>query len=257
MTLTTTEIKTSLLLITTFDPPIKRINAYVEKNESHRKYPSIDIQNITGEEEVEGVPTITTKQVFLVHLYFRTEGPGADQEGKIKAAEDLIFNQLDTLQETTDFIQVVQSWDRKSETFPLSRVHSTLRVTSEAISSTSGSGIPGTGITISFPTNPLNVPVIDVLIDETGIIKDLDLTTTLQVYTKIRNNGLLSVVIAVSQSDEELIKTVIKAGDNFVLKYKKGSTSERELSVNPVSIVASGTRGEIQTQIVTVDVINS
>ena len=56
MTLTSTQIKTQLETIT-FTHPIKRINDYVEKNESHRKYTSIDIANITGQEEVEGEPT--------------------------------------------------------------------------------------------------------------------------------------------------------------------------------------------------------
>jgi len=255
MTLTAQQIKTQLETIS-FSFPVKRINAYVEKNESHRKYTSIDIQNITGQEESEDVPTTTTKQVFLVHLYYKTKATGADQEPKIKTTEDEIFNSLDALQTTTENIQVLQSWDRKSETFPLARVHSTIRVTSEAISSTDGQGILGDEITITLPSPIGQLNVINVLTDEAGVIKDLDITiTSEQIYTKIRNSGLLSVEIAVSVSTEDDIKSLIFAGEDISITFTKGGTDDVRIA-NLSTLNASGPRKEVQTQILTMDIKN-
>lgn len=254
MTLTAEQIKTQLETIS-FTFPVKRINAYVEKNESHRKYTSIDIQNITGEEEIEIVPTTTTKQVFLVHLYYKTRATGADQEPKIKTTEDQIFDSLDALQSTDENVQVLQSWDRKPETFPLARVHSTIRVTSEAISSTDGQGIVGDNITIELPSPVGTIDVIDVLTDEAGIVKDLDLTTSEEIYTKIRNSGLLSVSIAVSVSAENNIKSIIFAGEDIPITFTKGGVADAR-TANLSTITASGPRTEVQKQILTMDVKN-
>lgn len=255
MTLTAIEIQTQLRTITFSNLDIKRINAYVEKNESHRKYPSIDIQNITGQEEIEGLPTKTTKQVFLVHLYVRTRATGADQEPDIKATEDQIFDSLDALQTMDEFVQVVQGWDRKSETFPLARVVSTIRVTSDAISSTDGEGIVGDKVTISLPTVG-TLDVINVVTDEAGILKDLDLTTSSEeIFTRIRNTGLLSVEIAVSVADENSIKTLIFAGDDITITFTKGGVAD-DRTANLSTITASGPRTEVETQILTMDIKN-
>jgi len=255
MTLTAIQIQTQLKTINFTNIDIKRINAYVEKNESHRKYPTIDIQNITGQEEIEGLPTKTTKQVFLVHLYVRTRATGADQEPDIKATEDQIFNSLDALQTTDEFVQVVQGWDRKSETFPLARVVSTIRVTSEAISSTDGEGIVGDKVTITLPTVG-TIDVINVVTDEAGILKDLDLATdSEEIFTKIRNNGILSVEVAVSVSDENLIKTQIFAGNDITITFTKGGVVDDRL-VNLSTLIASGPRTEVETQILTMDIKN-
>lgn len=255
MTLTAVEIKAQLETITFTNIEIKRINAYVEKNESHRKYPSIDVQNITGEEEIEGLPTKTTKQIFLVHLYVKTRATGADQEPDIKATEDQIFDSLDALQTMDEFVQVVQGWDRKSETFPLSRVVSTIRVTSDAISSTDGEGIVGDKITISLPTVG-TIDVINVVSDESGILKDLDLSTSSEeIFTKIRNNGILSVEVAVSVNDENSIKSQIFAGDDITITFTKGGVADERL-VNLSTLTASGPRSEVETQILSMDVKN-
>jgi len=255
MTLTAAQIKTQLDAITFTNIDIKRINAYVEKNESHRKYPSIDIQNITGQEEIEGLPTKTTKQVFLVHLYVRTRATGADQEPDIKETENQIFDSLDSLQTMDEFVQVIQGWDRKSETFPLSRVVSTIRVTSEAISSTDGEGIVGDKVSITLPIVG-TIDVINVITDEAGIIKDLDLgTASEEVFTKIRNDGILSVEVAVSVSDENNIKTQIFAAKDITITFTKGGVPDQR-TVNLSTLTASGPRSEVQTQILAMDVLN-
>jgi len=255
MTLTAVEIKAQLETITFTNIDIKRINAYVEKNESHRKYPSIDVQNITGQEEIEGLPTKTAKQIFLVHLYVKTRATGADQEPDIKATEDQIFDSLDALQTMDEFVQVVQGWDRKSETFPLARVVSTIRVTSDAISSTDGEGIVGDKVTISLPSIG-TIDVINVITDEAGILKDLDLATdSEEIFTKIRNNGILSVEVAVSVNDENSIKSQIFAGDDITITFTKGGVADQRL-VNLSTLTASGPRSEVETQILVMDVKN-
>ena len=251
--LTAAEIKTQLDGVS-FTNNIKEINAFVKKNEARRKYTSIDIENITGQEETEDVPTTTTKQIFLVHLYVRNRSSGDEDESIVKTFEDEIFNSIDALQTTDTKVVITQSWDRKSDTFPVVRVHSTLRVTSEEISSTINGGIKGDDVTITLPEPVGTLDVIDVLTDEAAIIQDLDLETDgNRVHTKIRNDGLLSVVVAIDVATQNQIKTIIFAGDDISVTITKGGTGDvRTANLN--SLVGSGSRGEILTQILDMDI---
>ncbi|MBK5115263.1 MAG: hypothetical protein JJE41_16680, partial [Candidatus Heimdallarchaeota archaeon] len=97
------------------------VNASLMQNEERRKYPSIDVQNVTGEEHIKGYPTKTTGQTFLVHLFYRYRSFGEQEEPGIKVLEDIIFDTIDANANfSTDIkISVSQSWDRKSETFPV------------------------------------------------------------------------------------------------------------------------------------------
>lgn len=251
--LTSLDIKSQLDSVS-FTNNIKEINAFVRKNEARRKYTSIDIENITGQEETEDVPTTTTKQIFLVHLYVRNRSSGDEDESIVKTFEDEIFNSIDALQNTDTKVIITQSWDRKSDTFPVVRVHSILRVTSEEISSTDGSGIKGDDVTITLPAPVGTLNVINTLTDEAGILKDLDLETDgKRVHTKIRNNGLLSVVIAVDVTKQNQIKTIIFAGDDISVTITKGGTADvRTANLN--TLIGSGSRGEILEQILDMDI---
>lgn len=251
--LTAQDIKTQLDNVS-FSNNVKEINAFVKKNEARRKYTSIDIENITGQEKTEDVPTTTTKQIFLVHLYVRNRSSGDEDESIVKTFEDEIFNSIDELQTTETKVIITQSWDRKSDTFPVVRVHSILRVTSEEITSTDGSGIKGNDVTITLPVPVGVLKVIGVLTDETGIIKDLDLTTDGErVYTKIRNNGLLSVMFAIDITTQNQIKTMIFDGDDISITITKGGTNDVRIA-NLNSLIDSGGRGEILTQILDMDI---
>jgi len=251
--LTALQIKAQLDSVS-FTNNIKEINAFVKKNEARRKYTSIDIENITGQEETEDVPTTTTKQIFLVHLYVRNRSSGDEDESIVKTFEDEIFNSIDALQTTDTKVIITQSWDRKSDTFPVVRIHSVLRVTSEEISSTDGEGIKGDDVTITLPSPVGIIDVINVLTDEAGIIKDLDLDTDgKRIHTKIRNDGLLSVEIAVDVAAQNDIKTIIFAGDDISVTITKGGTADAR-TVNLNSIIDSGSRGEILTQILEMDI---
>ncbi len=251
--LTALDIKAQLDGVT-FTNNIKEINAFVKKNEARRKYTSIDIENITGQEETEDVPTTTTKQIFLVHLYVRNRSSGDEDESIVKTFEDEIFNSIDALQNTDTKVVITQSWDRKSDTFPVVRVHSTLRVSSEEISSTDGEGIKGDDVTITLPVPVGELDVISVLTDEAGIIKDLDLETdSTQIDTKIRNDGLLSVEISTDVSTENQIKTMIFAGDDISITITKGGTADvRTANLN--TLIGSGSRGEILKQILEMNI---
>jgi len=251
--LTAADIKVQLDGVS-FANNIKEINAFVRKNEARRKYTSIDIENITGQEETEDVPTTTTKQIFLVHLYVRNRSSGDEDESIVKTFEDEIFNSIDALQSTDTKVIITQSWDRKSDTFPVVRVHSTLRVTSEEISSTDGEGIKGDDVTITLPAPVGILNVIDVLTDEAAIIKDLDLETDgKRVHTKIRNDGLFSVVVAIDVPKQNEIKTMIFAANDISVTITKGGTADvRTANLN--SLVGSGSRGEILTQILEMDI---
>ena len=250
--LTAAAIKVILDAIT-FTHNVKAINAFVVQNDSRRKYTSIDIANITGQEEIEDIQTTTTTQTFLIHLYFRNRGSGEDQESKIKTTEDQIYNAIDAAQTTTTKITILQSWDRKSRAFPIQSVVSTLRVTADEISSTSGSGVLGDKISITFPA-PLGLQVVNnLLTDETNITKSLDRTDTAQVFTKIKEEGLLNVEIELSTTEETQLRTLFSAGDDFALTITKNAVA-RVVTANPINFINSAPRGEVQKTFISLNI---
>ena len=251
--LTAADIK-AILDGVSFSFNIKAINDFVVQDENKRLYRSIDIENITAREETEDVPTTNTKQIYLVNLYARIGGSGSQTEPQVQTLEEEIFDALDAAQGMDSKVIITQSWDRKHETFPVTRIKSTLRVTTEEISSTDGSGIKGDDVTITLPAPVGTIDVNDVLIDEAGIIKDLNLKTDgKRVHTKIRNDGLLSVVVAIDVPTQNQIKTIIFAGDDISVTITKGGTADvRTANLN--SLVGSGTRKEILKQILDMDI---
>lgn len=253
--LTAAQIKT--ILEGAVYPEEVQINAALMQNEERRKYPSIDVQNITGEETLKDYPTKTVGQTFLVHLFYRYRSFGEQQEPDIKAIEDVIF---DTLDADAAFlvpglkVSVSQGWRRESETFPVHRSHSILTVTSEEIESTDGAGIPGDQIDITFPAPSGTFNVIGIIADDRTLQKDLDrLDTGERIFTKINFEGLVSVEVQFNVTDEANIDTLISAGDDIAVTLTKDGTGV-PLTVNLTSRVSSTTRQEIQTTIVTMDV---
>ena len=254
MVFTAVEIKAFFNTVV-FPSPVKRINAYVEMDEGRRKYTSIDIENVTGIEELEAIPTSTTEQIFLIHLYVRVRGTGEEQESQVKSLEDIIFSTLDAEQTVENSITVLQSWERKHEVFPVARVHSILRVSADTISSNVTNATPGNKITMTIPPNFTDLPVINLASDEAGIIKDLDLTVSAsEIFTKIQNNGFLSVEFVLTPAQEVNMRSLVLAGNNTDITLTKGGTSQMK-TINPINIVHTATRDQIQTSILSMDVI--
>ena len=183
-------------------PEVVEVNAALMQNEERRKYPSIDIQNITGQENVRGFPTTTTGQTFLVHLFYRYRSFGQEHEPDIKTIEDVIYDTIfNDVNFNTDFnIQVSQQWDRKSETFPVHRSHSILTVSSEDTDFIDNLyfvdfGLGNVGL-ISKPVDIDNDTVEDIIDDTVilrteGIIKSkrtiiLEFATTAELLTTFR-----------------------------------------------------------------------
>jgi len=249
--LTAAAIKVILDAIT-FTNNVKAINAFVVQNDSRRKYTSIDIQNITGEEEIEDIQTTTTTQTFLIHLYYRNRGSGEDQEGKIKTTEDQIYNALDAAQTTSTKITIQQSWERKSRAFPIQSVVSTLRVTADEISSTSGSGVRGDQITITLPVLGVKT-ILNLITDDTNIVKDLDRTDTTQVFTKIKEEGLFNAEIEISTAEETQLRTLFTPGDDFSLTITKNGV-DRVVTANPINFINSTPRGQVQTTFISMNI---
>lgn len=253
-TLTAAQIKTILEGATY--PEEVEINAALMQNEERRKYPSIDVQNVTGNENLKDFPTKNIGQTFLVHLFYRYRSFGEQQEPDIKALEDVIF---DTLDANANFsvdtiINVSQSWDRKSETFPVHRSHSILTVSTEDIESTEGSGIPGDTIDITFPTPSGTFKVINLTADDRTLQKDLDrIDDGEEIFTKIHFGGLLAVELEMGVTDEANIDTLIDAGNDISITLTKNGSAV-PLTVNLTSRVSSATRDTVQTTIVTMDV---
>lgn len=254
MTLLTAGDIKAILDAVSFSFNIKAINDFVVQDENKRLYKSIDIENITAHEETEDLPTTNTKQIYLVTLYARIGGSGSQTEPEVQTLEEEIFDALDAAQGMDSKVTIIQSWDRKHEVFPVTRIKSILRVTTEEISSTDGDGIKGDDVTITLPTPVGTINVINVLTDEAGIIQDLDLEIDgKRVHTKIRNDGLLSVEIAIDTVAQNNIKAIIFAGDDISVTITKGGVADAR-TANLNTIIGSGSRKEILTQILAMDI---
>ncbi len=238
----------------TYSEPLNGINPYVVEDIGRREYPSVDISNVTSQERFRDVPTAKDKQIYEVRLYYRKTGFGDADEPNVKLLEDEIFNIIDALQTTDSKITITESWKREPKNRPTPHVLSVLRVMTEEIFAEDGKGIVGDDVTITLPAPAGTIDVIDVLTDDAGILKDMDLTTDTQVYTKIRNKGLLSVVISVDVDKEDEIKTIVFAGEDISVTFTKGEVADVR-TVNLTDIVASGTRKEVQKQVLSMDVI--
>ena len=253
--LTAAEIKT--ILLTAVYPEDVEINAALMQNEERRKYPSIDVQNVTGDEQIKGYPLTNLGQTFLVHLFYRYRSFGEQHEPDIKALEDVIFDTLDNDSNfSTDLkVTVTQSWDRKSETFPVHRSHSILTVNSIEISGTdpAGGATPGDQIDITLPGIGTQ-KVIAIPIDEFGIAKDFALEDTAeQIFTKIYELGALSVEMALTPADEVTLKDEVVKGDDATVTLDLNGTA-RSMIVNMTNQSASSTRETMRTTILTMNV---
>ncbi len=252
--LTAAQIKA--ILETAVYPEEVEINAALMQNDERRKYPSIDVQNVTGDETVKGFPTTILGQRFLIHLFYRYRSFGEQHEPDIKALEDVIFETIDA---NANFsidtkITITQSWNRQSETFPVRRSHSILTVQTDDLSSTTGEGVPGDEIDITFP-NPLgSFKVVNLTTDDRTNLKDTDRPDDgTRIFTKINFQGLLIVELELSVADESDLDDLINAGDDISVTLTKAGTAI-PLTVNLTSRVSSATRETVQTTLVTMDV---
>lgn len=178
--LTAAQIKT--ILLTGTYPETVEINAALMQNDERRKYPSIDVQNITGKENLKGFPVSTTGQTFLIHLFYRYRSFGEQEEPNIKLIEDVIYDTIfnDTNFATTNNLTVAQSWQRGSDTFPVRRSHSTLTVTTEIaefVNNNFSVIVPGQG-TVNLISKPIDsdVDTIEDILDDTVILKTEGIT---------------------------------------------------------------------------------
>ena len=253
--LTAAQIKT--ILLTGVYPETIEINAALMQNEERRKYPSIDVQNITGQEDTKDFPTTTTGQTFLVHLFYRYRSFGEQHEPDIKLIEDVIFNTLDAasdLDVLTTKISVTQSWRRTSETFPVHRSHSILTVRSEEISSTDSTGIPGDEISITFPAPLGLLKVISLVSDERELTKQQDLSDdSEEIFTKIHFAGLIAAEVELNTTQESQLDTQIAAGVDISVTLTKSGTPVI-VTANLINRISSATRQTVQSSIVTMDV---
>jgi len=235
-----------------------QVNAALLQNEERRKYPSIDVQNITGDENLKDFPTKSVGQTFLVHLFYRYRSFGSVHEEDIKKIEDTIF---DTLDQDDAFnvpdtkVSVSQSWRRNSETFPVHRSHSVLTVTTVETEATDNEGIPGDKITITFPTIG-QLTVISIATDERSINKQLDLQDDAErIFTKISNSDLLIVEVELTPITEPQLESQVHAGDDISVTFTKNLVAQA-LTVNLTSMIASADRTTVQSTLVSMDVKN-
>lgn len=253
--LTAAQIKTILLGATY--PEEVEINAALMQNDERRKYPSIDVQNVTGDEQLKDFPTTTLGQTFLVHLFYRYRSFGEQHEPDIKALEDVIFSTIDANANfSTDVkITISQGWRRDSETFPVRRSHSVLTVSTEEISGTdpASGATPGDKIEITLPSVG-TFKVISIPVDQFGLVKQFDLLDTdEQIFTKIHEAGILSVEMALTPAQEVTLKDQVVLGDDSTITLDLNGTN-RSMIVNYLDTSASSTREVVRTTILTMDV---
>lgn len=251
--LTAAQIKTILEGATY--PETVEINASLMQNDERRKYPSIDVQNITGDEQFKDYPTTTLGQTFLVHLFYRYRSFGEQEEPAIKALEDVIFDTIDANSNfSTDVkITITQGWRRDSETFPVRRSHSILTVTAEELVPTESGTTPGDQINITLPSVG-TFKVIAIPIDQFGVVKDLDLADTAEeIFTKIYETGLLSVELALTPAQEATLQSQVIIGDDVTITLDLNGTN-RSMIVNYTDQTASSTREVVRTTILSMDV---
>ena len=136
-------------------PEDERISSIHLQNDNRRKLPSIDIQNLTGDDQMKDFPISTLSQTLLVYLFYRYRSFGESHESDTRALEDIIFEPLhaNSSFSTAVKLSVPSSWDRRSKTFPTPRSHSILRVTADEISATSPStAVSGDQIDVTLPS---------------------------------------------------------------------------------------------------------
>ena len=238
-------------------PEEVEINGALMQNDERRKYPSIDVQNVTGDEQIKDYPSTTLGQTFLVHLFYRYRSFGEQHEPDIKALEDVIFSTIDSNANfSTDVkISITQGWRRDSETFPVRRSHSVLTVTAEELSATQPStgATPGDQINITIPSVG-TFKVISIPVDQYGLVKQFDLVDTdEQIFTKIHEVGLLSVELALTPAQEVTLKDQVIIGDDVTITLDLNGT-DRTMIVNYLDTSASSTREVVRTTILTMDV---
>lgn len=254
--LTAVQIR-DILAAAVYAEPVE-VNAALLQNDERRKYPSIDVENITGDQQIKDFPTTTLGQTFLVHLFYRYRSFGEVHEPDIKAIEDVIFSTLDANANfSTDVkISITQGWNRQSETFPVRRTHSILRVVAEEISSTSPStAVAGDQIDITLPSVG-TFKVISTPIDQYGLVKQFDLEDTdEQIFTKIHEFGLLALELALSPAQEETLRTQVNLGNDATIIMDFNGTT-RNVLVNYTDTAASTTREAVRTTILTMNVKN-
>lgn len=263
MALLTAEQIASALEAASYSEPLNAFNAYVVQDVGRREYPSIDVENITGQERIRDVPTSKDKQIYLVHLYYRTTGFGGADEPNVKNLEDEIFTVIDGLQTTDTKIVITESWKREHQTIPTPHIESTLRVTTEEIFSEISGGVKGDNITIKFPT-PLDatLKVINLITDRLQATKDVDLemnaaaTKSTEIYSLIHAHGILDVEVVISTTQEPNLDTLIENGDDISITLTKGGVAFVK-TANLISRVNSAPRSEIQQTIISMDIKQS
>ena len=253
MALLTAEQIASVLEAETYSEELAAINPFVILDETRREYPSIDVENVTGQESIRDVPTTSDRQTYLVHLYYRTTGFGDADEPNVKLLENEIFAVIDALQDTDTKISITESWDRAHPTDPTPHIHSKLRVVTEEISSTKQGGITGDQITISLPTMGV-FDVINLITDGKTSEKDVDITSmSEEVFTQKYLSGLLDVSVVLSASQELQLDALISVGDDISITLTKGGIPFVK-TANLITYVNSAPRKQVQTTIISMNI---
>jgi len=243
----------------TYAEQLTDVNAYVVMDVLRREYPSVDIENVTGQEKIKDVPTTNQKQTYIVHLYYRTTGFGDADEPDAKALENNIFDTIDALQDTTSKITITESWKREHLPVPTPHIHSELRVVTDEISSTKVGGSTGDKMTITFPAPLGELKVTNLITDLFEANKDMDLSMTSgsnpiaeEIHTLKHLDGLVDVEVVLTPA-QELQLDALFTGNDMSITITKGTTDFVK-TANLITRTNRAQRKAAQTTIVSMDI---
>lgn len=130
--------------------PVIRVFKSIQ-TEGRERYPRIDIENKSKQNTRKDQLLNAKEQRILIHLFLRIKGEASDEEDNSGAIETLIAAQLDGFVLNGAKINIENfEWDRQTKLLPVKHIESILTVFVSDITSSSGSGVIGKGVTIDI-----------------------------------------------------------------------------------------------------------
>lgn len=130
--------------------PVIRVFKSVQ-TDGRERYPRIDIENKSKSNSKKDVLLNALEQRILIHLNWRIKGEASDEEDKVGQAETLIAANLDGFVLNGQKINIENlEWDRQTVLKPAKHIRSILTVFVSDVTSQTGDGVTGKGITVDI-----------------------------------------------------------------------------------------------------------
>lgn len=259
MTVTTAQIKAQLDTIdwAANGLPVIQVNTNLQVP-GRRKYPRIDIENVSMTNTQENVRTTTTEQRFLVHAYYKVVGRANDEEAKVSTIEDLVAASLDGFVLGTERIRIQNfSWDRKTINTIPRHIETALTLLVEAIDPTNPDAVMGGDITLDTP-NITGIKILSKPNDRDNDSTEDILDDTLDRKAVAPINTIRSIFIEMQSTDANLdeFRTLKKTRTPQEFTINRPTSSE-SVTAYIKDISASATFDDIETFVTQLEVIDT